>query len=89
MDVSMFTCVRCDADLEIADPRNTEQVTCHNCGQHFRLSYDEDEQVWELVPVSAIFGKEGGSVTEDEPFAIGSDPAGLGFLEDEESKRPS
>jgi hypothetical protein len=83
MDISMFTCVRCDADLEIADPRNTDQVTCHSCGQPFRLSFDEDEQVWELIPLPATAGDEGGSA-EDEPFAIGSDPAGLGFLEDEE-----
>jgi hypothetical protein len=83
MDISMFTCVRCDADLEIADPRNTEQVTCHSCGQHFRLAFDEDELVWELLPVPTIIGEAGGSVS-DEPFAIGSDPAGLGFLEDEE-----
>jgi hypothetical protein len=84
MDINMFTCVRCDADLEIADPRNTEEITCGNCGQHFRLAYDEDEQVWELIPAPAIFGDEGGSIDEDEPFAIGNNPAGLGFLEDEE-----
>lgn len=80
MDINMFTCVRCDADLEIADPRNVEQVSCGSCGQHFRLAFDEDELVWELIPVP----DEGGSVDADEPFAIGSDPAGLGFLEDEE-----
>jgi DNA-directed RNA polymerase subunit RPC12/RpoP len=84
MDSNMFTCVRCDADLEIADPRNNDQVTCGHCGQHFRLAFDEDEQVWELLPAPTIAGDEGGSSSEEEPFAIGSDPAGLGFLEDEE-----
>jgi transcription elongation factor Elf1 len=84
MDINMFTCVRCDADLEIADPRNTDQVACSNCGQHFRLSFDEDEQVWELLPVPAMAGDEGSEGSEDEPFAIGSHPAGLGFLEDDE-----
>jgi DNA-directed RNA polymerase subunit RPC12/RpoP len=83
MDVSMFTCVRCDADLEIADPRNTEQVTCNNCGQHFRLAFEEDEQVWELIPLSTGPGDQWDG-SEDEPFAIGSNPAALGFLEDEE-----
>jgi DNA-directed RNA polymerase subunit RPC12/RpoP len=84
MDINMFTCVRCDADLEISDPHNTDQVTCSRCGQQFRLAFDEDELVWELLPESGNLGDQGSSGSEDEPFAIGSDPAGLGFLEDEE-----
>jgi DNA-directed RNA polymerase subunit RPC12/RpoP len=84
MDLKMFTCVRCDADLEIADPRNTEQVACNRCGQQFLLSYDEDEQVWELLPVFAQ-----GEEASEESFSIGSEPAGLGFLEDEDRESSS
>ena len=82
----MFTCQRCDFDMEVADPDVVDTVVCHRCGQSYTLQWLEMESVWELAPIEPVEKNQrrhGGALEEDEPFRILDEPGALRIEEDD------
>lgn len=75
----MFTCLECDADMEVADVYNTDTVICHNCGQSYSLTWVESEESWELTPIEPV--EEGSRERDreegDDSFGVLDNPAAL------------
>ena len=64
----MFNCLACDAEMEIAEPEENQQVTCRQCGGVHRLGYDTRDQVWQLQLEQPV-EEETSHRPEDEPFS--------------------
>jgi hypothetical protein len=82
----MFTCQKCDFDMEVEDPEVVDTLVCHRCGQGYTLQWLEQENVWELIPIEPVEENErraGGPLAEDEPFRILNEPGGLRTEEDD------
>jgi hypothetical protein len=73
----MFSCERCDYDLEIEDIRNTDTALCQNCGQEYQVIYVERESSWELIPIEAVEEPDPDEKLAAEPFQVEVDPAAL------------
>lgn len=72
----IFTCQRCDYDIEIEDVHNTDTALCHSCGQEYRVAYVEWEEAWEPIPIEAI-EEPGPERKEEEPFQVDVEPGSL------------
>lgn len=65
----VFTCQKCDTEIEVEDARNQDEVACHACGTNYRLRFSDLEQAWVMVPTEPI---EPGTDQEraEEPFRV-------------------
>lgn len=78
MDMSkVFSCEKCDRDMDVEDVYNTDLVSCHNCGQEYTLRWLEEEEAWELIMVEPFEEEEGNipEEREEDPFHAFNEPA--------------
>ena len=61
----LFTCPHCDREMAVSDPRNRDRTRCSGCGWEYRLIYLENQDVWELEPISQTPAEQ----AEDRPFS--------------------
>ncbi|MDT8442955.1 MAG: hypothetical protein RQ722_01590 [Desulfuromonadales bacterium] len=65
----IFNCQRCDAEIEITDPQEQNQVICRRCGRTYRLDFSETAQVWTLQAEQTV-EVDTDKRPEDEPFSV-------------------
>ncbi len=73
----MFTCQKCDADMEVPDTYNMSSIVCHRCGQTYTLQWVERESAYEMTPVEPVEEetRNTAEAEEDEPFRVLNEPA--------------
>lgn len=50
----VYNCQRCDAEMEITDPQEQNQVICRRCGRSYRLFFNETGKSWILQPEHTV-----------------------------------
>jgi len=65
----VFTCLQCDAEMEIAAPIAQDQVACRSCGRLYLLFFDDRSQAWLLrAQEPAVRAEE--ELRTEEPFRV-------------------
>ncbi len=65
----IFSCLKCDAEMEIEDVRYQERVACHNCGRAYLIKYSELDEAITLTPVEPVeIGTD--KARKEEPFRV-------------------
>lgn len=66
----LFTCQKCDANIEVEDPRAQSQVVCSKCGRLYRLLFSEQEMAWHLQPQEPVEEEIEERRISEQPFAV-------------------
>jgi DNA-directed RNA polymerase subunit RPC12/RpoP len=50
MDSETFNCPNCRSEIPVADIRSTAAVVCAECGNEYRLEFDDFDEAYRLIP---------------------------------------
>ncbi len=50
MDRETFNCPNCRSEIPVEDLMRTESVICADCGNEYRVEFDDFEGIYRLVP---------------------------------------
>jgi Zn-finger nucleic acid-binding protein len=49
-----FACPNCRTDIRVEDVHETDEAVCPQCGNVYRVDYDDLEEKYELIPEEPV-----------------------------------
>lgn len=66
----LFSCQKCDANIEVDEPRAQDQVVCLQCGRLYSLLFHEEDNAWHLRAQEPVEEEVEERRSSEQPFAV-------------------